>query len=125
MARRELHATAWLERINAVMVAAQAAASRARCTAMEGSPLASPSDAITGLERVPWVPWLARLHIAFEGTIRGEGRHLRIKPGRPWLAWLRRERIRRIEVCCDARRDGAPRLLIDGVVVDPNGVHPH
>jgi hypothetical protein len=125
MARRELHAAAWLERINAAMVAAQAAVWRARCAAMEGSPLASPADAIAGLERARWVPWLTRLHVAFEGTIRGEGRQLRIKPGRPWLAWLRRERIRRIEVCCDTRWDGVPRLLIDGVVVDPNGVHPH
>lgn len=125
MKRHTVSAERLLACVHAAVMSAQADAWRRRRDVLDGPALALPGDKPGAFDRARWMPSLAEVRIAFEGTTRLDGRVLGITPGRPWTWWFMRSRRRRIEVCCDARLGWAPRLYIDGISVDPTGKHPH
>jgi hypothetical protein len=110
MARRALPVLALLVRVQKAAMAVQVAASQRRLATIGGSKGCA-----------AWMPSVAELRLAFDGTSAGSGALLRITPGRPLFAWFMPSRVRAFEIHCDASDGWSPRLYIDGVPVDATG----
>lgn len=110
MARRPVLISALLSRARDAAIAAQAASSRRRNAVLD-----------VPMDRVAWMPLLAELSLAFEGTLGGAGKMLQVTPGRPLFARLAPSRVHRFDIFCNASDGWSPRLYIDGVPVDTTG----
>jgi hypothetical protein len=110
MTRRAVPVATLLARAKATAISVQAASLQRREAVL---------DEATG--HAAWMPLLAELCLAFDGTSRGGGAMLQITPGRPFFAWLMPSRVHRFEIVCDASDGWSPRLYIDGVAADATG----